>query len=95
MKTAKLKIFRGCKNLIRTLPLLQYDDKRPSDAAKEPHEITHAPDALWYFCVYYINAAKKPKAPKVHWTEGMKQDYRNAKSRDEREFLINKWGVPL
>ena len=95
VKTAKLKIFRGCKNLIRTLPLLQYDDKRPSDAAKEPHEITHAPDALRYFCVYYINAAKKPKAPKVHWTEGMKQDYRNAKSRDEREFLINKWGVPL
>lgn len=48
--TARLKIFRNCVNLIRTLPQLQSDEKDPNDVATEPHEITHAPDALRYFC---------------------------------------------
>jgi phage terminase large subunit len=48
--TARLKIFKNCKNLIRTLPQLQRDEKDPNDVATEPHEITHAPDALRYFC---------------------------------------------
>lgn len=46
-----LQIFETCPNLIRTLPALQYDEKRPEDAADTPHEITHGPDALRYFCV--------------------------------------------
>lgn len=48
-KAANLRIFRNCRNLIRTLPLLQFDNKNPNDCAREPHEITHAPDALRYF----------------------------------------------
>jgi len=47
--TARLKIFSNCANLIRTLPQLQRDDKDPNDVATEPHELTHAPDALRYF----------------------------------------------
>ena len=46
---AKLTIFENCVNLIRTLPLLQFDKRNPNDAATEPHELTHAPDALRYF----------------------------------------------
>ena len=48
-KSAAIKIFRNCSNLIRCLPLVQYDDKNPNDVAKNPHELTHAPDALRYF----------------------------------------------
>lgn len=48
--TSRLKIFHNCANLIRTLPELRIDEKNPNDAANEPHEITHAPDALRYFC---------------------------------------------
>lgn len=48
-RTAHLKIFENCTNLIRALPALQHDDKNPNDTATEPHEITHAPDALRYF----------------------------------------------
>lgn len=44
----RLFIFENCKELIRCLPLLQHDDKKPDDVAKEPHDITHAPDALRY-----------------------------------------------
>lgn len=54
--TAKLQIQENCVNLIRCLPALQYDPRRPSDAATSPHEITHAPDALRSFCVYRSHA---------------------------------------
>ncbi|HEX2938354.1 MAG TPA: phage terminase large subunit [Ruminiclostridium sp.] len=50
--SARLCIFENCLNLIRTLPLLQYDRKNSEDAAKEPHELTHAPDALRYFAAW-------------------------------------------
>jgi len=48
--TARLKIFSNVSNLIRTLPQLQRDEKDPNDVASEPHELTHGPDALRYFC---------------------------------------------
>lgn len=44
-----LKIFSSCSNLIRCLPALVADRLNPNDAATEPHELTHAPDALRYF----------------------------------------------
>ena len=46
----KLQIFDTCRNLIRCLPSLRHDMKKPNDVANEPHELTHAPDALRYFC---------------------------------------------
>ncbi len=52
-QTSKLHIFSNCKNLIRTLPAVQYDEKKPNDVAIEPHELTHAPDALRYFCTMW------------------------------------------
>jgi hypothetical protein len=47
--SASLQIFANCVNLIRTLPLLEYDKVIPNDVACEPHELTHAPDAIRYF----------------------------------------------
>jgi len=32
------------------LPLLQHDAGKPGDAATKPHDITHSPDALRYWC---------------------------------------------
>lgn len=46
---ASLRIFENCTNLIETLPALQFDEKNPNDCAREPHENTHAPDAIRYF----------------------------------------------
>ena len=66
-KTARLKIFSTCKNLIRCIPQLQHDEKRIGDVANEPHEITHGPDALRGFCVYWtqepIFVPKKQELP--------------------------------
>ncbi|MBQ4160032.1 MAG: phage terminase large subunit [Clostridia bacterium] len=45
----RLRIFKNCINLIRTLPALRFDEKNPNDTANAPHELTHAPDALRAF----------------------------------------------
>lgn len=62
-KTADMRIFSNCINLIRTLPELQYDPKNPADCMKEPHELTHAPDALRYFI------SGRPKKARKHDTK--------------------------
>ena len=49
-KAAGLRFFRSCRNVIRCLPMVQYDAHKPNDVATEPHELTHAPDAIRYFC---------------------------------------------
>lgn len=77
IKTSKLKIFDTCINLIRTLPALQHDDKKPNDVANEPHELTHAPDALRYFCSYWSSKPQKTDT---------KRNFYNF----DREFNINK-----
>lgn len=60
---SKMKIFKNCTNLIRTLPQLQHSEKNPNDVANEPHELTHAPDALRYFCSMRNSPSKTPKKP--------------------------------
>ena len=47
--TPGLVVFDTCRELIRCLRSLQHDRKDPNDAASQPHEITHGPDALRYF----------------------------------------------
>ncbi len=59
-KSARLRIFENCHNLIRTLPMLQYDSRNPNDISTEPHEITHAPDAIRYFCAGRPMPAEQP-----------------------------------
>ncbi len=44
-----LKIFDCCPNLIRSLEALRFAPDGGGDAATQPHEITHGPDALRYF----------------------------------------------
>jgi len=76
IKIAKLRIHESCVNLIRTLPALQYDERRPGDAATQPHELTHMPDALRYFCVYRYRANReliKPSEVDMVVERGYKQ----------------------
>lgn len=93
-RVAKLRIFPGCANLIRTLPQLRYDDKRVNDVAQEPHELTHAADAIRGFCVYWVRAAHIQEAPaRMQWTRDMLEDYRRASPAGKR-FLEQRWGPP-
>ncbi|MBQ8849763.1 MAG: terminase family protein [Clostridia bacterium] len=44
----RLRINENCSELIRSLPALLYDKERTEDASSEPHDVTHAPEALRY-----------------------------------------------
>jgi len=46
---ARLRFFETCRNAIRCVPSLQHDDKKPNDCARDPHDITHMPDAIRYY----------------------------------------------
>ncbi len=92
---ARLKIFTTCEELIRTLPALTVDKQRPSDCSGEPHEITHAPDALRGFAVYYARPKNEEHgtARRV-WTADMWEDYFNA-GEEEKIYIKRKYGEPL
>ncbi|NLT57637.1 MAG: hypothetical protein GXX99_01585 [Clostridiales bacterium] len=90
-REARLRIFETCPNLIRTLPALRYDELRVNDAALHPHELTHAPDALRGFCVYWTPEARPlPKRPQP-WAEDLLEDYANADAAG-RQYLLEKYG---
>lgn len=92
VQVAKLRIFPQCINLIRTLPQLRYDDKRINDVATEPHELTHGPDAIRGWCVYWTRRASAPTAPpRSDWTKDMLEDYSRA-TESERRLLLEMWG---
>lgn len=91
----RLKIFRSCTEIIRCLPMLQIDPQRPTDTANEPHEITHAPDALRGFAIFYSRPNEKERTVvRTHWSQDMWQDYEMA-SEEERIYLKRKYGEPL
>lgn len=91
----RLRIFRTCPEIIRCLPALQIDPLHPSDTRNEPHSITHAPDALRGFAIYYSRPAP-PETARRHavWTPDMWQDY-YAADEAGRKYLKIKYGEPL
>lgn len=90
-----LKIFSFCTELIRCLPALQIDRQKPSDCANEPHEITHAPDALRGFAVFHTRpAAPERSGARSVWTPDMWEDY-EAADGDGRNYLLKKYGEPI
>ncbi|MBR2650220.1 MAG: phage terminase large subunit [Clostridia bacterium] len=90
-----IRIFSFCTELIRCLPALIIDKLKPSDCANEPHEITHAPDALRGFAIFYARPAKIEAAVKRSvWSADMWEDYNEA-SESEKNYLKAKYGEPI
>ena len=56
-------IFDTCKDFIRTLPLLCYDEHMPEDLDTDGED--HIADETRYFCMMNPLAAPRYKAPKV------------------------------
>lgn len=89
-----IRIFSTCCELIRCLPALVRDQIRPTDCATEPHELTHAPDALRGFAIFHSRPSRPtPTVRRVHWTEDMWEDYSEADSGG-KQYLIAKYGEP-
>ncbi len=87
----RLHIFRNCTKLIRHLPELQRDPRKPTDTLNEPHDITHSPDALRYFAIYWTSPAPD-STRRVKYRRSHLEDYLNATSQEERQLIINKYG---
>jgi phage terminase large subunit len=91
----RLHIFPNCMQLIKHLPSLQRDPKRPTDTMNEPHEITHSPDALRYFAIYWTGSNRPEAAARVKYRADHLEDYRNGDA-EIRAMLVKKYGgLPL
>lgn len=91
----RLQIFSVCTEIIKCLPALQIDKIRTSDCATEPHEITHAPDALRGFAIFYAAPKSEEREPiRTMWSPDMWEDY-YAAGEEERKYLKRKYGEPL
>ena len=76
---------------------LQKIQKDPQDAdvyAKQPHGLTHAVDALRYFCIWWTSPAQRPAQAPARWERDLLEDYENADERG-RAHLIEKYGDPF
>ena len=93
--SVRLHIFDTCTELIKCIPALQVDKKRPTDCATEPHDITHAPDALRYFSVAWTRPAPDEQTVvRRRWSADMWEDYNNADS-EGKKYLKSIYGEPL
>lgn len=74
---------------------IQKDEKRPDVYAKQPHNLTHDPDSLRCFCVYWTQPAvqSQPKKKAV-WEDDLYEDYFNADSAGQA-YMIEKYGDPF
>lgn len=90
---SRLKIFSNCTELIKCLPALQIDAKRPTDCAVEPHDITHAPDALRYYAIGWNRPTEPEEPKKVKYRADLLEDYYNA-TEEERALIVAKYGEP-
>ena len=91
----RLKIFSNCTEIISTLPALMIDKLRPTDCSTEPHEITHAPDALRGFAVFYARPAEDGGFLRhALWSADMWEDYMRA-DEEGKKYLKRKYGEPM
>lgn len=94
-KTARLHVFRNCENLIRTLSMILYDPKNPNDCARDPHELTHAPDALRYFAVRVTEPAERGTGRIVPYSPSVYADYLRADEEMRRVIEERMGGAPM
>lgn len=94
-KEPHLTILNRCAPILyNSLRKIQRDKKRPEIYANDPHELTHSPDALRYFCIYWTVGAEPIKANKRRkWHPSQWEDYYNASPEDQTK-LIEMWGEP-
>lgn len=90
----RLKIFCTCTEIIRCLPALTVDKVRPSDCSSEPHEITHAPDALRGFAIFYARPAEPERIGRNAWSADMWEDFYGA-DETGKKYLKRKYGEPI
>ena len=96
LRERKLTVFSNCPNLIRCLSQITIDEKKAGDCKKEPHELTHAPDALRYYAIWWTRPAKPIETANIktrYWPKHVYERYLNGDS-SERADIISRYGEP-
>ena len=85
-------VFKNCKNFIRTIPLLQYDEHKPEDVDTDGED--HIADAWRYFLMSRPIKPRIPKKPDDFESNPLnmfldikREDLRTAKSRPKMEII--------
>ena len=73
-----LIIFDTCGSLIECIKCLQHDKTDPNDVSKNPHELTHGPDALRYFAQTYVLPGEREREETEDDEEEGGMDYQTA-----------------
>lgn len=89
-------LYGTCDKLLHDLQKIQKDKKKPTVYAKEPHELTHLPDALRYFCTWWASPATEEikKKQEKRWTPDMLEDWDHA-DKEMRELMRQMYGEPV
>ena len=78
----KLRISSSCEKLVKSLTEIQTDLRCPDVTANEPHELTHAVDALRYFACHWFYPKKERASFDVsRLREDLREDYLNGDER--------------
>jgi hypothetical protein len=97
--TAQLTIDEGAApNLKYDLLNIQRSKTVPNDVDGRgaAHELTHGPDSLRCFAVYWIEPSGEPaEVRRAKWADDMLEDYDNCKTDEDRQYLISLWGNPF
>lgn len=93
-----MRFFSTCTSLIKHLPMLIHDDRCYGDVRREPHDITHSPDSLRYFCIQWHTLAqareRENDARRKEYPPDILADYRRASPRERTEIERVMGGKP-
>ena len=95
--TPKLTFLKDtCDDLIKNLQKIQKDKKNSQIYAEDPHELTHWPDALRYFCTWWVSPAaeEQKRLAGKRWSKDELEDWDNAND-EMRELIRSIRGEPV
>ena len=93
---ARMTILKGRADVLyNSLRKIQKDKNRPNVYAKQPHDITHAPDSIRCFCVWWtLPAHDVATKKKKKWRQDLIDDYKNGNDAI-KQMMIEKYGEPM
>lgn len=89
-------LYGTCDKLINDLQKIQKDKNKTTIYAKDPHDLTHLPDALRYFCTWWASpaAAEVRKSTGRRWSQDYLDDWDNA-NEEMRQLMRELYGEPV
>ena len=78
------------------LQKIQKDKNKPTIYAKTPHDLSHLPDALRYFCTWWVSPAAESEKARIgkRWSKDLLEDWDNG-NEEMRKLMRELYGEPV